>query len=175
MIHRRIVGALFAAAVGFLLPAAAASAQDSTTPSTEVKAPTSADVELEIGAYDAALNDWPVTAVVVTGDIEEDLEFRVVLAGNSGQLWAESTTFAGPETRIPILTKIAVGDVTSAELSSALVLGALITPELGEGTQPGAGGGSTGQVATSMALVIIIAVILFRTPLPAASVQRWTR
>ncbi len=148
-----------------------AAAQDATP--TSAAAPTRATVEPEVGEYSGALGDWPVEAVRVTADIDAGTTFTVVLKGSSGQVLAEETTqYTEPFTRVPV-SGVSVRELAGVEFKSTLVLGQLITPELEERLQ--GGGGSTGQVATSMALVTIIAVILFRTPLPAAATQRWTK
>ena len=52
--------------------------------------------------------------MTVTGDIDDDLEFTVVLSGRSGPLWTSTTKFTSPETRIALDKKVAVGDVTDA-------------------------------------------------------------
>lgn len=161
----------FVAAVAVLLFAAPnVAAQEAST--TTAGLPRSADVGIEVGDFDDALGDWPVTAVSVTGEIDEGVVFTVTLKGSNGVLWTGSAEYTEPLTTLPV-TGVGVGEVVSAELGSTLVLGQLILPELEDQLQ--GGGGSTGQVATSMALVIIVAVILFRTPLPAAATQRWTK
>jgi hypothetical protein len=153
---------------------APAGAQESTS-STEVKAPTKADVAIDLGDYDASIGDWTVSGLQVTGDMELDTEFTVKLTSNSGrELFSATVKYTGPGMRIPVDRGVAVRDVDNVAFSSNLLAGELITPELGENSLQG-GGGSTGQVATSMALVMIVAVILFRTPLPAAATQRWTK
>ena len=115
-----------------------------------------------------------MTAIKVTADIEDNTTFSVILHGSGGrELWRVDTQFRGPTMTIPV-TGVAVGDVTETELSTPTSwLGPLIVPEL-DNTVSG-GGRFDGQVATSLALVMIIAVILFRTPLPAAATQRWTK
>jgi hypothetical protein len=54
-----------------------------------------------------------------------------------------------------------VGDVT-------------VAPRDAEVLSHAAGGGS-GQLAVAMVLVVIVLVVLFRTPLPSATSQRWTK
>lgn len=168
---RRLVGVVGLVVVAALHPATAAAQQPAT--SSSVAPPTAVSVEPEVGDYSSALGDWPVEAVRVTADLEEGVTFTVALKGTGGQeLWTETAQYTEPFVRIPV-SGVAVGDLGSVEFNSTLVLGQLIPPELEERLQ--GGGGSTGQVATSMALVVIIAVILFRTPLPAAASQRWTK
>ncbi|MDP1806754.1 MAG: hypothetical protein Q8K72_16365, partial [Acidimicrobiales bacterium] len=167
---RRSVGRILPLAVllwaGLLARAGGAGAQDATS-TTPVRAPTHARVELEVGPYNAAVGDWPVVGVRVTGDLEPALAFTIMLKGAGDQvLWREDSTFSPPATRLAV-TGVRASEVTSADFNSTLVLGQLVVPQL-EGQGEAGGGGSTGQVATSMSLVIIVAVILFRTPLPAA-------
>jgi hypothetical protein len=170
----RLLLVLLVGAFALFVGIGPATAQESSTTSTSLKVPTRAAVEFEIGDYDSAVGDWAIEAVTVTGDIQDNTTFTIILRGSGGrELWRVDSEFMGPEMRIPVGAEVAVGDVTSTELSSNLVAGQLITPELEDRLQ--GGGGSTGQVATSMALVMIIAVILFRTPLPAAATQRWTK
>lgn len=169
----RLLLALVVGALTLSVGIGPAGAQESST-SSSVKAPTRAEVEFEVGDYDKAAGDWSIEAVRVTGDMADNTSFTISLLGSGGrELWRVDSEFTGPEMRIPVDAAVGVRDVTSTELSSNLVAGELITPELEERLQ--GGGGSTGQVATSMALVMIIAVILFRTPLPAAATQRWTK
>jgi hypothetical protein len=97
----------------------------------------------------------------------------VVLTGKGGRaLWTKTATFDAPVTTLTV-EGVVVHDVEQAGFNSTAVLGELVVPDLEKPTS--SGGGSSGQVATSMTLVIIVAVILFRTPLPAAASQRWTR
>ena len=37
------------------------------------------------------------------------------------------------------------------------------------------GGGGGGQLALSMVMAVLLVAIVFRTPLPSASTQRWTK
>jgi hypothetical protein len=169
----RPTAALWFVVVAVLAPAGTAAAQD-TTSSTEVEAPKDAHVSLDIGDFNSSLGDWPVEALEVTGDMEADTEFTIFLKSTSGTtVFTATAKYTPPTTKIPVSSSVGVGDVASVEFSSSLLAGSLIAPELEEQLQ--GGGGSTGQVATSMALVMIVAVILFRTPLPAAATQRWTK
>lgn len=167
----RRIGPFLAAFVVLVALAGPASAQQVMTPT--VAPPTKADVEPEVGDYSDALGDWPVEAVRVTADLEAGVTFTVRLKGSGGQvLWEQTAQYTAPFTRLPV-SGVTVRELAAVEFNSTLVLGQLITPELEQQLQ--GGGGSTGQVATSMALVMIVAVILFRTPLPAAASQRWTK
>jgi hypothetical protein len=53
--------------------------------------------------------------------------------------------------------------------------GTQVGPRRAEVIGGGAGGGASGQLALSMVLTVVVLTILFRTPLPSASTQRWTR
>jgi hypothetical protein len=146
-------------------------AQDTT--GTTLSTPRSADIGLETGEFDERLGDWPITAVTVRGEMDEGTNFTVLLLGKVGQVvWTGTATYKDPVTTIEV-KGVSVRQVEAAKFESSAVLGNLVAPDLDKPTA--SGGGSSGQVATSMTLVIIIAVILFRTPLPAAATQRWTK
>ncbi len=168
---RRWLALPFAVALAgvWLVPAAAQESPGSDD------APRSVNISFDLGDFDTARGDWPVSTVIVDGDLDEGVDFTVELRGTGDRvIWSAVRAFTLPQTRIGTGEFIGVGDVTRAGISQALTLDPLLVqPELSENPVQG-GGGSTGQVATSMVLVIIIAVILFRTPLPSASTQRWT-
>jgi hypothetical protein len=168
----RVVAAT-TAALALLWMGGPAAAQDTT--STTTKAPTEANVDFEVGRYGVGgKEDWPIDALIVSGDMDDNTTLTVTVKGEGGRvIWTDAIQYFNPSTRVPV-TGVGVGDVQAVEVSSALVAGAVIQAQLEEPSVPG-GGGSTGQVATSMSLVIIVAVILFRTPLPAAATQRWTK
>ncbi len=149
-----------------------ASAQDAGSQGDESRA---VKVSFDIGDYDESEHDWPVLAVIVSGDFEADKDFTVQVLGASDRvLWEATQPYNAPVMRFYLPERMWLRDVTATRVSQAMTLDPLLVePDL---VDPVAGGGGgTGQVATSMVLVIIIAVVLFRTPLPSAASQRWTK
>jgi hypothetical protein len=138
--------------------------------------PIEAAISFDVGDYSAELHDWRVDAVLVSGNLEDGKDITLELLGTDGRvLWTATAPFTAPQARIEVRDTVVVGDVVGAGMSQE---GTPVDPQLvpSEVVDPvQGGGGSSGQVATSMVLVIIVAVILFRTPLPAASTQRWTK
>lgn len=136
--------------------------------------PRDVSVRFDLGEYDGG--DWTIAAVVVDGDLDEGQDVTVQILGtNERVLWEGARTFTGEALRIPVDQRILVGDVESAGIAQALTIvdPLLVEPEINDPVA--GGGGGTGQIATTMVLVIIIAVLLFRTPLPSAASQRWTK
>jgi hypothetical protein len=171
-----VAGLVLVAALAWAGPAMA---QD---PTSGDGAPKQAAIAFDLGRYSTELHDWTIEAVLVSGDLEDDREVTIEIRGAGDRvLWTASAPFHAPQTRIEVDAKLGVADVSSAGVSQAgTVVDAtagvdprLVPSEVVDPVQ--GGGGSSGQVATSMVLVIIVAVILFRTPLPAASTQRWTK
>lgn len=136
-------------------------------------------IEFDVGDYDAEEGDWPITVVYVTGDLDDGEPFTVeLLASDATVLWSGTDTFTAPTTAVTVDEFLAVGDVTEAAISQALpeVAGEVVTrPEVEVLQQGSGGGGGSGQLALSMVVAIILVAILFRTPLPSASTQRWTK
>lgn len=173
-------------------------------------------VDFDVGAYDAAAGDWPVTDVVVAGPLDENEPFTVDLfAGSDVLLWSGTTPFAGDATSIAVDTPVVVGELASVRVSQRQTVVAIIevgdpvesapaapivppAPPDVEGVQveqpppsevprsagpraevlnqgSGSGAGGSGQLAVSMVLAVVVIAIVFRSPLPSATVQRWTR
>lgn len=135
-------------------------------------------IEFDVGDFDAEEGDWPVTVVYVTGDLEPGEAFTVELRGDGGEVvWSGSDTFDGSTTALSIDDFVAVGDVTEAAISQSVpaVAGDVVTRPVPEVLQQGSGGGGGGQLALSMVVAVILVAILFRSPLPSASTQRWTK
>jgi len=135
-------------------------------------------IEFDVGDFDAEEGDWPVTVVYVTGDLEAGQAFTVELRGPSGDVvWSGTDTFDGSTTSLAVEEFVAVGDVTEAAISQALpdVAGDVVTRPVPEVLQQGGGGGGGGQLALSMVVAVILVAILFRSPLPSATTQRWTK
>jgi hypothetical protein len=70
---------------------------------------------------------------------------------------------------------IAVGALADAGVSQPQTVVAGVQIERPEVTWSAAGSGGSGQLALSMVLAIIVVAVVFRTPLPSASTQRWTK
>jgi hypothetical protein len=133
-------------------------------------------ISYELGGFDASIHDFLVTAVEVQGGLDDGQEFTVELRGSGDRVvWAATQPFTAPSIRISVGSKVGVGDVTSAGISQKTteVLGAQIVPSDIAPAAPSTAG--SGQLALSMVLTLLIVVIVFRTPLPSASTQRWTR
>lgn len=157
-------------ALTLLSHAAPASAQEADDVVGEV------DISFVVGDYDAELDDWVVTAVEVSGDLEDGQPFTVTVTGPGGEdLWAATQAFDAPVMQIPVNPVVAVGEITAAGVSQPLaeVGGAVVErPQVDWGR---AGGGGSGQLALSVILAILVVAIVFRTPLPSATTQRWTK
>ena len=134
------------------------------------------DITFDVGDYDPARNDWTIEVVQVTGDLEEGQPFTVEVYGEGDEvLFTATQPYTSPATRIEVTATVAVGDVERAGVSQAIteVGGVVIDrPEVEWSTS---GGGGSGQLALSMVMAVIIVAIVFRTPLPSASTQRWTK
>ena len=138
------------------------------------------DVEItfDTGAFDSEQEDWPITVVYVTGDMDDGEPFTVQLTGEDGAvLWSATEVFTAPTTTVSVVPFLPVGAVTGAEVSQAVtqVAGDRVERHPPEVLSQGAGGGGGGTLALSMVLAIVLVAIVFRTPLPSASSQRWTK
>jgi hypothetical protein len=134
------------------------------------------DISFDVGEYDPARNDWTVEVVQVTGDLEEGRPFTVEVYGESDQiLFSATQPYTSPTTRIEVTSTVAVGDVESAGVSQPLTVVAGVQVERPEVDWSTSGGGGSGQLALSMVMAVIIVAIVFRTPLPSATTQRWTK
>lgn len=77
-----------------------------------------ASVGFELGPYDAILDDWTVSAVIVSGDLLEGELVTVLLEGSSGAtLWQGEARFTKPTLRIPLDEVVAVGPLASVTLA----------------------------------------------------------
>lgn len=135
-------------------------------------------IEFDVGDFDAEQGDWPVTVVYVSGDLAPGEAFTVELRDDGGEVvWSGSDTFDGSTTALAVDGFVAVGDVTEAAISQSIpaVAGDVVTRPVPEVLQQGSGGGGGGQLALSMVVAVILVAILFRSPLPSASTQRWTK
>jgi hypothetical protein len=135
------------------------------------------DIAFDVGPYDPALDDFPVNAVVVTGNGYEGLAVTVEIRGRGDALlWTGETTFTPPSVRIPVNPAIAVGRIESAGIVQRVPIveaAQFVPPEVSHAVEGGAGG--SGQLALSMVLIVALVALLFRSPLPSSTAQRWTR
>jgi len=134
------------------------------------------DISFDVGEFDAQRNDWIVDVVVVSGDLEEGADFTVELLGDGDVvLFTATQPYSAPATRIEVTQAVSVGDVTNAGVSQPQTVVAGAQVQRPEVDWSASGGGGSGQLALSMIMAVIIVAIVFRTPLPSASTQRWTR
>jgi hypothetical protein len=137
--------------------------------------PGAVDIEIELGGYDAGRHDFLVKAVVVGGELRDDVDFTVELRGNGSRLlWSATRTYGGSPMRIEVDVPVGVGDVTSTGISqAALPLDVQLVPPDGPSATLGTGG--SGQLTLSMVVTIIVVAVVFRSPLPSAQTSRWTK
>jgi hypothetical protein len=134
------------------------------------------DISFDVGEYDPARNDWTIEVVQVTGDLDEGQPFTVEVYGDGDEvLFSATQPYTSPTTRIEVTATVAVGDVESAGVSQPLTAVAGVQVERPEVDWSTSGGGGSGQLALSMVMAVIIVAIVFRTPLPSATTQRWTK
>jgi hypothetical protein len=166
---RRALLAPAVAVVALLLGAPAAAAQDGEVIGD-------VDISFDVGAVDPATGDWRIEAVEVSGDLEAGQDFTVELLDDDGAVrWTATSVFTPPVTRIEVIEDVSVGDVASAGVEQGLTIvgGVQIDPPVVEWSAGGGAGG--GQLALSMVMAVLVVAIVFRTPLPSASTQRWTK
>lgn len=150
------------------LTAAPASAQDGDSLGR-------VDISFDVGDYDPVIEDWAIEVVEVSGAIAVGQPFTVELKDEDGTvLWSSTQVYAEPM-RIAVDRKVAVGEVAEAGVSQPQVIVGGVQVVRPEVTWSAAGGGGSGQLSLSMVLAIVVVAIVFRTPLPSASTQRWTR
>lgn len=134
------------------------------------------DISFDVGAFDSELNDWPIDVVVVSGDLAAGEVFTVQLLGDGGEVLFESTQpYSDVPTRIDVGIPVSVGEVASAGVSQAQPIVGGVVIERPEVEWSASGGGGSGQLALSMVMAVIIVAIVFRSPLPSASTERWTK
>jgi hypothetical protein len=186
-----------AVALGGFLAASPAAAQDASVGDVR-----SVEISYEVGPYDPASQDWGIVAVVLRGDLDPDEPVNVELWAEGQRLWAGITRVTAPETRLPVDDFVAIGDLVEVGIWQPLAPAedfVILSPDLPEpppnepAVEPAAevggirvpeatdevlgrtAGGGSGQLALAMILVAIVLVIVFRTPLPSATSQRWTK
>jgi len=134
------------------------------------------DISFDLGEFDNAENDWTIDGVEVSGDLEDGEDFTVELTDEDGAVvWTATVPYTDPVTRIPVTTALAVSDVADAGVSQGITVvgGVQIEPPILD--WKGGGGGGGGQLALSMVMAVLLVAIVFRTPLPSATTQRWTK
>ena len=90
-------------------------------------------IDFEVGDFDAAEGDWPITVVNVSGDLEPDEVFVVELRdGEGGIVWAGEGVFSPPTTSVAVDSFVAVGDVDEAAIGQRLPEEASTTTDLPE-------------------------------------------
>jgi hypothetical protein len=134
------------------------------------------DISFDVGEYDAELDDWAIDVVEVTGGLAVGEEFTVeVLDADDDVLFTATQPYAGPSTRIEVSVPVAVADVASAGVAQPQPIVGGVVIERPEVDWSASGGGGSGQLAMSMVMAVIVVAIIFRSPLPSASTQRWTK
>ena len=167
----RVVVLIVGVCAAVVVSASTASAQDG-------EAIGEVDISFDVGPFNEAEGDWLIEVVQVAGDLEDGQEFTVELTDSDGDtVWSATVAFDGPVTRIPVSEPVTVGEVAAAGVSQAqapaVVGGVQIEPPIVDWRA--AGGGAGGQLALSMVMAVLLVAIVFRTPLPSASTQRWTK
>ncbi len=154
--------------VGFVAAATPASAQEDAIGNV--------DISFDVGELDPVVGDWAIEAVEVSGGLEEGRDFTVELTGDDGDvLWSATQPHTVPVTRIPVTDVLTVGEVTGAGVSQGLTVVAGVQIEPPEVDWKGGPGGGGGQLTLSMVMTVLLVAIVFRTPLPSATTQRWTK
>jgi len=134
------------------------------------------DISFDVGDVDSATGTWQIDAVKVAGDLEEGQDFTVELTDADGAIvWTATETYTAPVTRIPVTDRVSVDEVAAAGVSQGItqVEGVQIEPPQVDWRAGGGAGG--GQLALSMVMAVLLVAIVFRTPLPSSSTQRWTK
>ncbi|MGK2949371.1 MAG: hypothetical protein ACSLFP_12395 [Acidimicrobiales bacterium] len=134
------------------------------------------EISFDVGDVDPDTGEWSIEVVEVSGDLEDGQEFTVELTGTGAEVvWSATQAYTAPVTRIRVTEPIGVGEVTGAGVSQGItaVAGVQIEPPTVDFSASAGGGG--GQLALSMVMAVLLVAIVFRTPLPSATTQRWTK
>jgi hypothetical protein len=168
----RIAGtaAVLAAAMVLVLGTAApASAQDDDVIGA-------VDISFDVGDLDPIEGDWTIDAVEVSGELEEGRDFTLELTDeDGGVIWSSTQPFTAPVTRVTVTDVITVSEVAAAGVAQGITVVGGVQIEPPEVDWQGGPGGGGGQLALSMVMAVLLVAIVFRTPLPSASTQRWTK
>ncbi|HSP04275.1 MAG TPA: hypothetical protein VLR27_12270, partial [Acidimicrobiales bacterium] len=78
-------------------------------------------IDFEVGDFDSAEGDWPITVVNVSGDLEPDEVVVVELRDGDGEIvWAGEGVFSPPTTSVTVDSFVAVGDVDEAAIGQRM-------------------------------------------------------
>lgn len=106
---RRTLTALLLALCGLMASPAGAQVERNVT------------IDFEVGDFDSAEGDWPITVVNVSGDLDADDVFVVELRDGEGEIiWAGEGVFSPPTTSVTVDSFVAVGDVHEAAIGQRL-------------------------------------------------------
>jgi hypothetical protein len=167
-LHARVGALLAVSAVALLASIAPAGAQEDDVIG-------GVDISFDVGELDPAAGDWTIDAVEVSGELEER-EFTVELTDADGEVvWSATVAFTAPVTRIPVTDVVTVGEIAGAGVSQGITVVGGVQIEPPAVDWKGGGGGGGGQLALSMVMTVLLVAIIFRTPLPSATSQRWTK
>ena len=114
----------------------------------------------------------------VSGDLEDGEDFTVELtgAGRRGGVVGDRAVHAHRSRGSRSPTPVAVGEVAAAGVSQGItVVAGRADRAAGARLEACGGGGGAGQLALSMVMAVLLVAIVFRTPLPSATTQRWTK
>jgi hypothetical protein len=168
----RVAGIALAVVTGAALllgSAAPASAQDDDVIG-------GVDISFDVGDLDPVEGDWTIDAVEVSGELEDGRDFTLELTGEDGAvIWSSTQPFTAPLTRVTLTDAITVSEVAAAGVSQGITLVGGVQIEPPDVDWKGGPGGGGGQLALSMVMAVLLVAIVFRTPLPSASSQRWTK
>ncbi len=78
------------------------------------------DVTYDIGDFDAEHEDWPVTVVYVSGDLDDGEAFTVFLGDDVDELWSSTQVFHAPVTAVTVVPFVPVGAVTRTAVAQDL-------------------------------------------------------
>ncbi|MCO8126709.1 hypothetical protein NHL50_05780 [Acidimicrobiia bacterium EGI L10123] len=85
------------------------------------QAPRDVRIEFEVGDFDPARSDWPITEVLVSGDLDVGETFVVELRDGAGAvIWAGEDEYSPPQTIVTVDSFVAVGDVDEAAIGQRL-------------------------------------------------------
>lgn len=134
------------------------------------------DISFDVGDIDPVEGDWTIDAVEVSGELEDGRDFTLELTGeDGGVIWSSTQPFTAPVTRITVTDAVTVSEVAAAGVSQGITVVGGVQIEPPEVDWQGGPGGGGGQLALSMVMAVLLVAIVFRTPLPSASTQRWTK
>jgi hypothetical protein len=189
-----VLAGLGAAAFAMLHAAVARAATDSPIP---------AEIQFEIGPYNAAAGDWPITALQLRGGLLDGKRADVALEGVGGAtLWEGEIDFTSPMTRLVVDRFVPVGAVARVSLAQE-GFPVAVAPVVTENPSPASpatppevrsevvtlpppqaspsvrgvaftGSASAPRLAVSLIVLLVMFAVVFRLPLFSAGSQtRW--